>query len=553
MTTGYLIDLLPNRETAQAKRRRHCSHVWVRCGFCCLTILHIISIIFHMLMTTSSTSLGKISGVEEQGVLAFRGVPYGQPADAEHRFRAARPLQPWQGVLACDHYAKAAWQESNALLGITEQSLDCLRMNIWAPTTPGPHPVMVWFHGGGFIAGSASQLLYNGRHLAQSQQVVVVNVGYRLGALGFGDFRSHLPDAETNLGLRDQISALEWVNAEIANFGGDADQITIFGESAGGFSVACLLACDRALPLFKRAIVQSGAADMVLSSNEVKRISNAFVAELGGADQLLSADQQHWVKAQRASYRMTVERGLRSNTPQYGMCWLPQIDGDLLTDLPLRRIANGSAKDKLLLAGVCRDEWNLFQYALPFNGNKSVAELRDTDVATVKRRFARALPETAQADAAFSLYSNEAFNTERGRLDWYAAMETDRLFIAPTDALLNAQAAAGGSAYGYLFAHEISLMGVPMGCCHVVDVPFVFGSVNSPVGQFFTGGGKVAEELSVEVQSIWGDLAYGRPLNWAPWSATQQARVFGSTETMMLPLLTADKRLFWDQVFNEVL
>ena len=124
-------------------------------------------------------------------------------------------------------------------MGIRESSEDCLYLNIWVPEGEGPFPVMVWFHGGGYLSGSISQPLYNGAALARSQNVVVVNAAYRLGAMGFADFTAVAPelDADTNLGLRDQVAALEWVRDNIDGFAGDAGQVTVFGESAGGFSV----------------------------------------------------------------------------------------------------------------------------------------------------------------------------------------------------------------------------------------------------------------------------------------------------------------------------
>lgn len=498
-------------------------------------------------MTIIKTALGSLSGIEHAHSFEYRGVPYAQPAEGDLRLAAPLAPNPWQGTLACEQYASAAWQESNALLGITELSLDCLRLNIWVPKGAGSFPVMVWIHGGGYVTGSASQLLYNGKRLAEQQQVIVVNVGYRLGALGFGNFKPWLPQAASNLGLRDQIVALEWVNQHIGNFGGDTNNITVFGESAGGFSVACLLAIKQAQPLFQRAIMQSGAGDMVVSADEAARVAQSLVDELGGAEQLLVADQKAWTRAQRASYRMTIKRGLRDTTPQYGMTWLPYIDNDLLTDLPVNVIRQGQGNTKPLLASVCRDEWNLFQYALPFNGNTPIDKLRDLDEAEVRRRFGRALSRPQDAEQAFALYSQQPFLPQRGRLDWYAALETDRLFIAPTQALLDAHAQAGGAGHACVFTHESTIMGVPVGACHVMDVPLVFDLVDKPVGMFFTGGGEAAQQLAKQVQATWGDFAHGRMLAWANWSTSAQAKVFGPGDELQ-SLMSAEKAAFWQQI-----
>jgi para-nitrobenzyl esterase len=229
------------------------------------------------------------------------------------------------------------------------------------------------------------------------------------------------------------------------------------------------------------------------------------------------------------------------------MTWLPQVDGDLLTDLPISLIAAGAAKDKVLLASVCRDEWNLFQYSMAFNGNAPIDKLRDLDVSVVRHRFDRALLP-ADAEKAFALYSAHPFLPERGPLDWYAALETDRLFIAPTQQLLDAQLAAGGQAHACLFTHETSMFGVPMGACHVSDIPFVFDITDKPVGQLFTGGGEDARALAAEVQNVWGDVAHGRCLSWPGWQ-TRKARVFGPGETRQ-PLLSSDREAFWHAVFQ---
>ncbi len=499
--------------------------------------------------TLVTTALGRLSGLQKKQVVEYRGIPYAQPPVGDKRFKRPQPSAPWQGVRRCDTYGAASLQENNALMGIASSDFDCLYLNMWVPEGEGPFPVMVWFHGGGYVWGSPSQMLYNGEALAAQQQVIVVNVGYRLGALGFGDFSPWLNESDTNLGLRDQLAALKWVNEHIAAFNGKPDDITIFGESAGGFSVACLLACPAAKGLFQRAVMQSGAGDMVVSPEESQRVTASLVDALGGAEQLYQADATSWVKAQRPSYKLSVKRGLRDNTPQFGMTWLPQIDGDLLPDIPVNAIAKGAAKDVTLLAGTCRDEWNLFQYALPFNGNKPLAKLADISEEKVRHNFHRALPLDKQAEQAFALYSHEPINEMRGKLDWYAALETHRLFTVPTQRVLDAQVAAGGKAYAYLFTHESNMMGVPLGACHVVDVPFVFDLIDKPIGQLFTGGGDVAKRLASQVQGVWGALARDEGLDVPAWQqgAAGRAIVFGPGESTQ-PLLSDKMLSFWQDV-----
>ncbi|HAB08520.1 MAG TPA: carboxylesterase, partial [Alcanivorax sp.] len=217
---------------------------------------------------------GGYQGLAGDGVVEFRGVPFALPPVGELRFKAPRPLPDSDRSVNADRYPLPSLQVKNPLMGVEDSGEDCLYLNIWVPEGEGPFPVMLWYHGGGYIAGSVSQPLYNGAALAASQKVVVVHAAYRLGAHGFADFAAIAPEleADSNLGLRDQVAALEWVNRHIEAFGGRPDRVTLFGESAGGFSVATLMATPRARPLFQAAIVQSGAGDFALAPEEVAKV-----------------------------------------------------------------------------------------------------------------------------------------------------------------------------------------------------------------------------------------------------------------------------------------
>lgn len=478
-------------------------------------------------------SQGAYQGLPGKDVTEFRGVPYAQAPVGERRFKAPRPLPASSETQRADRYPLPSLQLRNPLMGVEDSGEDCLYMNIWVPAGEGPFPVMLWYHGGGYTGGSISQALYNGARLAASQKVVVVHAAYRLGAHGFTDFTALAPElgADTNLGLRDQVAALEWVNGNIEAFDGRADQVTVFGESAGGFSVASLMATPRARPLFQRAIIQSGGGDFVLSPEESRRVTEAFVQALPGegsaADRIRQADPKAWLAAQVQAQRLMVERGLRDSTPQFAMVFLPTVDGDLLPSLPVQAIAAGAAGEIELLAGVCRDEWHFFQYAGPAAGFPSMQELRAFDDEEIQRRFERALPGNGKA--LMDYYRRTVTpHPERSNMDWFSAMESDRLFRVPTLRLLDAQAAhRPDDTRGYQFTFESTQFGVPMGACHVVDVPFVFGITDTPVGQFFTGGTDQARALSERVQQVWGDFAHGRGGDWPAWRQQRQVQQFG--------------------------
>lgn len=496
-------------------------------------------------MSQVQLSCGVIEGLRrDDGVTEYRGVPYAAAPLGALRFRAPQPVPAWQGMRRADRYPAAAWQEASAMLGEPIGD-DCLALNIWVPDGDGPFPVMVWLHGGGYTSGSPSQLLYHGANLARSQNVIVVNVGYRLGVWGFGWFAHRIPDADSNLGLRDQIAALGWVQEHIAAFGGAADQVTLFGESAGGFSVATLLAVPSARSLFHRAVVQSGAADMVVSPEEAQRVTELVLAANPALlDDLEHAPAAEFVRAQRAAMKEPVARAMSDRVPQYGMPFLPAVDGELLPEPPLQAIARGVARDKWLLAGACRDEYHLFVYAPPYNGGKSMDALREVDDSSLQSRFERLLPQHHQQ--AWQLYSEHVdVDPARSRLDIFSAMESDRLFRVPTRRLLDAHAAAGGQSWGYLFTWPTTLMGVPLGTPHVVDVPFVFDNTESPLGRLFTGGGPGAAALAQQVASVWGGLARGEMPPWPAWQAGHDAPHYFGPDGNGEPLLRTAYEPLW--------
>ncbi|EKF72966.1 carboxylesterase [Alcanivorax hongdengensis A-11-3] len=497
----------------------------------------------------ANTAVGRFEGVPGEGVTEFRGVPFALAPVGENRFRAPRPLPPSRQTVRADRYPMPSLQMHNPMMGITESDEDCLYLNIWVPEGEGPFPVMVWFHGGGYLAGSISQPLYNGAALARNQQVVVVHAAYRLGAMGFADFTAVAPElgADSNLGLRDQVAALEWVRDHVGGFAGDPSRVTLFGESAGGFSVCALLATPRAQPLFHNAIVQSGGADFALAPAEVGKVTEAFVQGLPGegsaGERLRAADSKAWIQAQNQAIKVLVKRGLRDTTPQFAMNFLPMVDGDLLPQLPIEAIAAGAAADKRVLASVCADEYHFFQYSGVMAGSTSMAALREMDDSEILRRFERALP--GNGERAFRHYRETVTpNPARSQLDWLSAMESDRLFRVPTLRLLDAQSAHNGDCWGAQFTWPCTMMGIPLDACHVVDVPFVFGITGTPVGQFFTGGGDQAAQLAEQVQNAWGNLAHGREPQWPRWHEARQVHQFGPGDALTALFDEAEEALW---------
>src|SRR5258705_2474524 len=395
-----------------------------------------------------ATSRGRLEGSEEGGLVVFRGIPFARAAVGPLRFRPPEPAAPWDGVREARRFGPAAPQNAAEMgpifrLGIGETAEDCLHLSVWTPVPDGARrPVLVWIHGGAFVLGAGSQLLYDGSTLARRGDVVVVTLNYRLGALGFlhlaTRFGAALP-ASGNEGLLDQITALEWVRDEIAGFGGDPGNVTIFGESAGSMSCATLLGTPRAQGLFHRAILQSGAANYVWPRETAAAVADAFLAALdvGTPEALLAAPPERILAAQRRIFLSlmlgrdhllndlspggqrlvgaaflgltlarrplggaagALTRGLvgvlrrrqrarasgsaPSETPARlaglrarGLPFQPVVDGQVLPRPPLEAIGDGLARRVPVLVGTNRDESKLFLFLDPEAGALDAAGL----------------------------------------------------------------------------------------------------------------------------------------------------------------------------------
>ena len=223
--------------------------------------------------TVVETAQGRVEGRSQNGLLNFMGLPFAKPPVGPLRFQPPEAPEPWAGVRSTVRNGPVPIQAALPLMrflnaGAARQSEDCLYLNVWTPGTDSKRrPVLVWIHGGAFLVGSGSAAVYHGHHLSEREDVVVVSLNYRLGALGF----IHLDrvcgpgfEQASNLGLRDQLAALAWVRENIDRFGGDPSNVTVCGQSAGAMSVAALLATDPQERVFRRAILQSGAAGNVV-------------------------------------------------------------------------------------------------------------------------------------------------------------------------------------------------------------------------------------------------------------------------------------------------
>ncbi|PVZ11074.1 carboxylesterase/lipase family protein [Actinomycetospora cinnamomea] len=453
------------------------------------------------------TTGGLVRGITRRDVHAWRGIPYAAPPVGERRFRAPQPVVPWEGVRDGSRYGPVPIQERvGEFIGAgrtTPMDEDSLTLNVSAPTTPStePRPVMVWFYGGAFVVGASSAPTYRGDDFVRRGEAVFVSVNYRLGALGYLDFSSYgTPErpVESNLGLRDQIAALEWVRDNIAAFGGDPDRVTIFGESAGAISVTTLLTVPSARGLFHRAIAQSSAPGMVFGQERARAWAARYVTALGADDDplagLTTATPHQLLGAAR------VLRDTLGDQPGT-IPTAPVVDGDLLPEAPLAAFEAGRAADVPLIIGTNDTEGRLFE--LP--------RLR-MDVLVSEERAAQmfALTQPELREQVLAVYGGTAFRRDLGGdyMFWYPSVRVMQAHRGPV------------WAYRYdLTTPVLTLMGVR--ATHGMELFGVFGLADKAPWLTLLGGRRDLRAMQQRVQDDWIHFAHhGTPAShWPTYDA----------------------------------
>lgn len=310
-----------------------------------------------------ATGYGLIEGTTQAGVRVWKGIPYAKPPVGDLRFEAPVSPEPWEGVREAYAFGPRSvqpWDEAGGLFGSGETpvfSEDCLYLNIWAPqeVPEAGLPVMVWIHGGAFVTGASSIPLYDGSRFVQRGGVIVVSLNYRLGPFGFLHLAPLGEGFVSNAGLLDQVAALRWVQENIAAFGGDPSRVTVFGESAGSMSIAALLAMPAAKGLFAKAILESGASQ-VLPTAQAGAVAGGMLKLLG-----LSPQEADKLKALPAEQILAAGEQLKQQAGDpLALLFQPALDGSVLPEEPLAAIRQGAAKDIPLVIGTNRDEGALF-------------------------------------------------------------------------------------------------------------------------------------------------------------------------------------------------
>jgi para-nitrobenzyl esterase len=472
----------------------------------------------------AETSSGTVTGRARGNHAVFLGMPYAKPPIGARRFRPPEPPEPWAGARDATRFAPMAMQGLPFVPGEPpegEESEDCLYLNVFT-RAPGARkrPVLVWIHGGAFVVGASSLPTYDGGPLCELGDVVVVTLNYRLGSFGFlwfGEDAERL-DAAPNLALLDQLAALRWVRENIAAFGGDPEDVTLFGESAGATSVCALLVAPAARGLFRRAISQSSAITLQLGSHEAaERTTQRLLAELGlqraDIEQLRTLPAAQIAAAQRVLEARGAGFTLFSYVLDPGS--LPQQPGEVL--------AGAERPTQPLLIGWNRDEWNLFDAPNIARWSEPLApgEL----IAQICKRLRRATREQATHLAETYLASRKARALPHDERAVLRAIDGDWRFRMPSIRFAEAYLSEQAPVFAYQFEYPSPGLRGALGACHALDLPFVFGTLDAKRQERFAGTGPDARALSDTMMRSWLSFAaHGEPRHLPAWSAYDLAR-----------------------------
>ncbi|HZY75447.1 MAG TPA: carboxylesterase/lipase family protein [Jatrophihabitantaceae bacterium] len=469
------------------------------------------------------TTHGPVRGTAAAGVLAFLGVPYAAPPVGELRFRPPAPPRAWAEPRDCTAHGPTAPQAppegpvSALLPHVSIPGADHLNLNVWTADTAGSRPVMVFVHGGSFTSGAGSIPTYDGSRFARDG-VVLVTVNYRLGADGF----LWLGAGTANLGLLDQVAALEWVRDNIASFGGDPSNVTVFGESAGAMSVCTLLAMPAASGLFRRAIAQSGAARCVLSADTAARIGRSLCELLGVEPSREAVAAVPTSRLLSAQVQLALDVAGSSDPLRWGedaarniMPFEPVVDGHVLPVAPEQALADGASADVDLMIGTNADEGNLF-----FVPTGITAHADEAALAHVARSRCYPRPVVDAYRAAHPTASPGELISE---------LMTGEFYRAPA---LQAALSHRGS-YMYEFAWRSPAFDGRMGACHALELPFVFDTLDGP-GYGALLGEAPPQAVADAMHRAWIAFATTGDPGWPAYETTTRAAMRFDTASTQL-------------------
>ena len=455
----------------------------------------------------AQTESGKVGGFLQDGIYIYKGIPY---AKAE-RFMPPQPADKWEGVRSSRMFGPTCPQAVRMGWGADEHAFafhwddgypgeDCLRVNIWTPglNDGKKRPVMVWLHGGGYAAGSGQELpSYDGFNLAKKGDAVVVTLNHRLNVLGFLDLSAYGDKyaKSGNAGLLDLVAALQWVNKNIAAFGGDAQNVTIFGQSGGGGKVSTLLATPSAKGLYHKAIVQSGSMLRTMDAKYSRRIGAAVMDELGlkasQIDELQKMPYERLLAAgEKAVAKVKAEAEKEDGVSPFILGWAPTVDGDVLPAQPFDPQAPAQSKDVPVMIGTTLHEFTMSTYVPAFR-----TITKEKAVEFLKQRYG---DRTDDFLAAF----------EKGYPGYQPKDLVDVDFVFRPGAVEQARLKAaqqGAPVYMYMFAWESPVLDGMFRSTHCMEIPFAFN--NAVAHASMTGGGAEAQALAEKMSGAWLNFA----------------------------------------------
>ncbi len=506
--------------------------------------------------TVVETIYGPVRGIDNGRARVWKGIRYAAPPVGDLRWRAPQPPDPWTVVADATRFGPVCPQPTLPMVPLdlgAPQDEDCLSLNIWASTVPGDKkPVMVWVHGGAYVLGSAGQPLYDGTVLASSGDVVIVTINYRLNAFGFLDPSTYTTARrryDTNVGLRDVIHALQWVQDNIAAFGGDPDRVTLFGESAGGGIVTTLLTSPSAAGLFTGAIAESSPATSVYDAERAGRMAALLLDNLGldrsDIDRLSDVPAAALVAASQRIFD-TVPAQNPGTLP-----FVPIVDGDVVPDYPVKLAREGRSHPVPLIIGTNKNEAALFRWMK--------SPLMPITPPAIKAMFAEiaseqpelVLPTEEQIGSAYAGMRVKA----RGM-----GIARDIGFRMPSVWLAEGHSAVA-PVYLYRFDFATPMLKLMrIGATHAMELPYVWGNlvIGPKDPTYKLGGLKAGAAVSERMRARWVNFAdQGKPLGladepaWIPYQEADRATLVIDRVDSVVNDIDRDIRTTWgDKVLN---
>lgn len=475
------------------------------------------------------TANGPVRGrFDRNRILAFRGLRYAAPPVGALRFRPPQPLEPWTEVVDAAEFGNAAIQSLGQGDAPFDErySEDCLYLNVWTSALTGKKPVMVWFHGGGFSSGAAGRPTYWGDQFAEDE-VVLVSVNHRLNAFGFTQLPPEWGDDYKSSGIAgilDLVAALEWVKANIALFGGDPDNVTIFGESGGGAKVSMLLGMPKARPLYHKAIIQSGAALDTSPRDFAEALGGALIDHLGIAEgdvaELATIDAQKIFDGQEAAIE-----AVRAMAPEAFLAggFGPNIDPDYLPRGPFTPGAQDMIADVPLIIGTNKDEGTMFASQPP-----------ETTEAQLLARANEVYP--GRGDGVVAALRQAYPGYSAGEL--LTALIGNRMFWQDSITLAERKARQSAPVWMYRMDYELPTMNGYLKAGHATELSYVFGTYDNI--RDFVGTGPEPARMSAQMHPAWVAFAKsGNPQHagiptWPEYDSDRRATMVFDLESRVV-------------------